>query len=144
MSAQGEEPQRVPDSERVLVERLLNSVRFRYLSNHIHPSQLLLHEEDQIRRILFDRLGKSPSFSDDLLRLREGDKVSRGTPRRSLESGMRRLGGSFGPAVFHPFRRMASSVVSEKMIDADEPGNPCIADRFVERVAAPPTPWRDV
>jgi hypothetical protein len=68
MSANGDEPVALTESDRTLVERLLTSVRFRYLSNHIHPTQVLRSEEQNIRRILFDRLGKSPSFSDEQIK----------------------------------------------------------------------------
>lgn len=40
------------------VTRLLGSIRFRYVPNHIHPSRILGDEEAEIRRILFERLGK--------------------------------------------------------------------------------------
>lgn len=63
--AAGTEPAIVSDDDRALVERLLGSVRFRYISNHIHPTELLRTEEENIRQGLFRRLGKSPSFSAD-------------------------------------------------------------------------------
>lgn len=62
---QGSAPTVVSDENRALVERLLSSVRFRYISNHVHPTDLLRQEEENIRRGLFRRLGKSPSFSAD-------------------------------------------------------------------------------
>jgi len=55
----------VSDDDAALVERLVASVRFRYISNHVHPTDLLRQEEENIRRGLFRRLGKSPSFSAD-------------------------------------------------------------------------------
>ncbi len=63
--AAGTEPVAVGAEDRALVERLLSSIRFRYISNHIHPTELLHDEEENIRRGLFRRLGKSPSFSAD-------------------------------------------------------------------------------
>jgi hypothetical protein len=61
--AAGDEPALVTGTDRGLVERLLNAIRFRYISNHTHPTDLLRDEEDNIRQLLFRRLGKSPSFS---------------------------------------------------------------------------------
>lgn len=55
----------VSDNDRSLIQRLLASLRFRYISNHIHPTDLLRQEEENIRRVLFRRLGKSPSFTQD-------------------------------------------------------------------------------
>ena len=68
----GSTPSVVADENRALVERLLSSIRFRYISNHIHPTDLLRQEEENIRRGLFRRLGKSPSFSaDQIEKIRE-------------------------------------------------------------------------
>lgn len=61
----GSDPKPVGAEDRALVERLLNSLRFRYISNHVHPTDLLRDEEVNIRKDLFRRLGKSPSFSAD-------------------------------------------------------------------------------
>jgi len=47
-----------------LVPRLLGAVRFRYIPNHVHPSRILGDEEDEIRRMLFDRLGKKQVLQD--------------------------------------------------------------------------------
>ncbi|HEV3048170.1 MAG TPA: AAA family ATPase [Solirubrobacteraceae bacterium] len=68
----GEEPKVVADQDRGLVERLVSSVRFRYISNHVHPTDVLRREEENLRRALFRRLGKSPSFtSDQIDKIRE-------------------------------------------------------------------------
>jgi len=48
--------------------RLLNLVRFRYIPNHVHPSQVLRAEEDAIRKLLFDRLGQKKLLSEDTVR----------------------------------------------------------------------------
>jgi energy-coupling factor transporter ATP-binding protein EcfA2 len=56
--ATGGPPTPVRPEQGPLAQRLLSAVRFRYISNHIHPSRILQHEEDEIRRMLFDRLGK--------------------------------------------------------------------------------------
>ncbi|HEY5192836.1 MAG TPA: AAA family ATPase [Solirubrobacteraceae bacterium] len=70
--AAGTEPDVLVDWDRTLVERLLSSIRFRYISNHVHPTDLLRQEEENIRRGLFRRLGKSPSFSaDQIEKIRE-------------------------------------------------------------------------
>jgi predicted ATPase len=70
--AAGSTPVVVSDDDRVLVERLVNSIRFRYVSNHIHPTDLLRKEEENLRRGLFRRLGQSPSFSaDQIEKIRE-------------------------------------------------------------------------
>lgn len=70
--AAGSEPSEVAPGDVSLVERLLGSVRFRYVSNHIHPTDLLRNEEENIRRGLFRRLGKSRSFSaDQIEKIRE-------------------------------------------------------------------------
>jgi hypothetical protein len=45
------------------VSRLLNSVRFRYIPNHIHPTAILRAESEGIRKLLFDRLGQSGVLS---------------------------------------------------------------------------------
>jgi energy-coupling factor transporter ATP-binding protein EcfA2 len=55
----------VSDADRALVERLVALVRFRYISNHIHPTEILRQEEENLRRALFRRLGRSPSFAAD-------------------------------------------------------------------------------
>lgn len=60
---------KVPINEHSLVERLLRAVRFRYISNHVHPTELLQNEGENIRRVLFDRLGKSPHFGGEQLAL---------------------------------------------------------------------------
>lgn len=70
--AAGSTPAVVADENRALVERLLGSIRFRYISNHVHPTDLLRQEEENLRRGLFRRLGKSPSFSaDQIEKIRE-------------------------------------------------------------------------
>jgi hypothetical protein len=43
--------------------RLLEVVRFRYVPNHVHPSEILLAEQDNIRRLLVSRLGKRKGAS---------------------------------------------------------------------------------
>jgi predicted ATPase len=60
----GEELTPVPLDRLFLVPRLLGAVRFRYLPNHIHPSRILGDEEREIRRMLFDRLGKRQVLQD--------------------------------------------------------------------------------
>lgn len=65
LGPQGGTLKMVGDGDRSLVQRLLASVRFRYISNHVHPTDLLRQEEENIRRVLFRRLGKSPSFTQD-------------------------------------------------------------------------------
>lgn len=68
----GEEPRSVSEEDRGLVERLVSSVRFRYISNHVHPTEVLRQEEQNLRRTLFMRLGRSPAFtSEQIERLRE-------------------------------------------------------------------------
>jgi hypothetical protein len=57
--AAGSAPSVVADADRALVERLLGSIRFRYISNHVHPTDLLRQEEENIRRGLFRRLGRA-------------------------------------------------------------------------------------
>lgn len=52
-----------------LIERLLSTVRFRYVPNHQHPSMILQHEEDNIRRMLFSRVGRGKSFDESQLEL---------------------------------------------------------------------------
>lgn len=47
-----------------LATRLLNAVRFRYVPNHIHPSQILQAEQNSIRKVLQDRLGRRKVLSD--------------------------------------------------------------------------------
>jgi predicted ATPase len=70
--AAGTEPAVLNDENRALVERLVSSIRFRYISNHIHPTDLLRQEEENLRRGLFRRLGRSPSFSaDQIEKIRE-------------------------------------------------------------------------
>lgn len=70
--AAGTEPAPVSPGDVGLAERLLGSVRFRYVSNHIHPTDLLRNEEENIRRGLFRRLGKSRSFAaDQIEKIRE-------------------------------------------------------------------------
>src|SRR5690349_19601960 len=59
--AVGADPAPVGAEDRAVVERLLNSIRFRYISNHVHPTDLLRDEEENIRKDPFRRLGKSPS-----------------------------------------------------------------------------------
>jgi hypothetical protein len=46
------------------VTRLLNSIRFRYIPNHIHPSQVLQYEQEAIRKVLVDRLGKKGMLTE--------------------------------------------------------------------------------
>lgn len=62
--ATGEELVPVPLDRLFLVPRLLGAVRFRYLPNHVHPSRILSDEEQEIRRMLFDRLGKKQVLQD--------------------------------------------------------------------------------
>jgi hypothetical protein len=64
-SAAGMSPVKVSDTDRPLVERLVNSIRFRYISNHVHPTDVLRQEEDNLRVALFRRLGKSRSFTSE-------------------------------------------------------------------------------
>jgi energy-coupling factor transporter ATP-binding protein EcfA2 len=45
--------------------RVLNAVRFRYIPNHIHPSEILLAEQESIRKVLQDRLGQRKVLSDE-------------------------------------------------------------------------------
>ena len=66
-SAVGTEPARVPPEQWSLITLLLNVVRFRYVSNHIHPSRILEDEETEIRRMLFDRLGKRQILQDEVV-----------------------------------------------------------------------------
>jgi predicted ATPase len=66
-AAAGTEPVRVAPEQWSLVTRLLNVVRFRYVSNHIHPSRILEDEETEIRRMLFDRLGKRQILQDQVV-----------------------------------------------------------------------------
>jgi energy-coupling factor transporter ATP-binding protein EcfA2 len=90
--AAGEDPKVVADEDRALVERLLASVRFRYISNHVHPTQLLRDEEDNIRRGLFRRLGKSPSFSTDQIeKIREAAGSLMGPVRDELKGSAARV-----------------------------------------------------
>lgn len=56
------------DDQRRLALRLLSALRFRYVPNHVHPTALLLFEEQNIRRMLFDRLGKSKTFGDEQIK----------------------------------------------------------------------------
>ena len=65
----GTELKPTSDTRRALAERLLSAVRFRYVPNHLHPSQLLLHEEDNIRRMLFSRLGAGKGFDESQMAL---------------------------------------------------------------------------
>jgi predicted ATPase len=68
----GAEPVPIAAGDEHLIWRLFGAVPFRYLPNHIHPSQVLRDEEASIRSILFERLGKSQGFSDDQIgRIRE-------------------------------------------------------------------------
>src|SRR5262249_7157620 len=53
----GAEPGPVAEADRTLVERLLGAITFRYVPNHQHPSTLLEHEEQNIRTMLFSRVG---------------------------------------------------------------------------------------
>jgi energy-coupling factor transporter ATP-binding protein EcfA2 len=62
--AAGEAPTTVRPEQGPLAQRLLSAVRFRYISNHVHPSRILQHEEEEIRRMLFDRLGKRQILQD--------------------------------------------------------------------------------
>jgi predicted ATPase len=57
----------VPPDRMSLVTRLLTPVRFRYIPNHIHPSQVLSAEEDEIRRMLFDRLRKRQILQEQVV-----------------------------------------------------------------------------
>jgi predicted ATPase len=63
----GVEPTLVGPDQLALVARLLNLVRFRYLPNHVHPSQILENEEDSVRRMLFDRLGKRGVLEEEVV-----------------------------------------------------------------------------
>jgi predicted ATPase len=51
-----------------LAARLLNAVRFRYVPNHIHPSQILQSEQNSIRKVLQDQLGRRKVLSDDAVK----------------------------------------------------------------------------
>jgi hypothetical protein len=46
------------------VTRLLNSLRFRYIPNHVHPSEILRYEQEAIRKVLLDRLGKKGALTE--------------------------------------------------------------------------------
>ncbi len=61
--------QPVPDSDVGVIDRLLGLVRFRYVPNHIHPSELLAREEDNIRKLLFARLGGASGLAEDQIAL---------------------------------------------------------------------------
>jgi predicted ATPase len=63
----GEEPRLVPPDQLPLANRLLSVVRFRYIPNHVHPSQILADEDDEIRRMLFDRLGKRQVLREEVV-----------------------------------------------------------------------------
>src|SRR5262249_1867526 len=58
----GAEPAPVAEADRTLVERLLGAITFRYVPNHQHPSTLLEHEEQNIRTMLFSRVGAGKGF----------------------------------------------------------------------------------
>jgi AAA ATPase domain len=64
----GDEPTLVPLDQLALITRLLNVIRFRYQPNHVHPSQILANEEQTVRRMLFDRLGKRRVLEDAVVR----------------------------------------------------------------------------
>ncbi len=64
ISASGGDLVPVAPDRLFLVDRLLGAVRFRYVPNHVHPSRLLGAEQSEIRRILFDRLGKKQVLQD--------------------------------------------------------------------------------
>lgn len=55
------------DEDLQYATRLLRAVRFRYIPNHVHPSQVLLEEQDAIRRILFDRLSQQGVISSSVV-----------------------------------------------------------------------------
>jgi predicted ATPase len=62
------EPEEIP-----YITRLLSSVRFRYIPNHVHPSQILQFEQEAIRKVLFDRLGKKGDLTESAVKaLRSG------------------------------------------------------------------------
>jgi predicted ATPase len=63
-SATGDELVPVAPDKLYLVPRLLGAVRFRYLPNHVHPSRILGDEQDEIRRMLFERLRKQQVLED--------------------------------------------------------------------------------
>lgn len=65
MGPAGGDLTKLVDADRAAVQRLLASIRFRYISNHTHPTDLLRQEQENIRRVLFRRLGKSPSFTQE-------------------------------------------------------------------------------
>lgn len=90
--AAGAQPAVVSDDDRALVERLLGSIRFRYVSNHVHPTDLLRQEEENIRRGLFRRLGKSPSFSaDQMEKIREAAESLMGQVTTELKTSTARI-----------------------------------------------------
>lgn len=54
------------------ISRLLEVVRFRYVPNHVHPSQILQDEQESIRRLLVSRLAKRQSDTEEVIkRIRE-------------------------------------------------------------------------
>jgi energy-coupling factor transporter ATP-binding protein EcfA2 len=90
--AAGAAPSVVADVDRALVERLLSSIRFRYISNHVHPTDLLRQEEENIRRVLFRRLGKSPSFSaDQIEKIRDAAESLMTTVTNELNTSTARI-----------------------------------------------------
>ena len=90
--AAGSAPTVVSDEDRALVERLLSSIRFRYISNHVHPTDLLRQEEENIRRGLFRRLGKSPSFSaGQIEKIREAADALMGPVTDELKASTARI-----------------------------------------------------
>jgi len=92
IGAGGVDPSPVEASDRAVVERLLNSIRFRYISNHVHPTDLLRDEEENIRKDLFRRLGKSPSFSaDQIEKIRDAAESLMGPISEELKASTARV-----------------------------------------------------
>jgi AAA ATPase domain len=61
----GYEPEPLKTESMPFATRLLNAVRFRYIPNHVHPSEILRAEQDSIRKVLQDRLGQRRTISDE-------------------------------------------------------------------------------
>jgi predicted ATPase len=59
-------PLNTPDTQQLGL-RLLGMVRFRYVPNHVHPSQVLEAERDNIRVLLQNRLGQRRILADEVI-----------------------------------------------------------------------------
>jgi predicted ATPase len=57
----------VSTEELPFATRLLNAVRFRYVPNHVHPSEILIAEQESIRKVLQDRLGQRKVLDDEAI-----------------------------------------------------------------------------